>query len=85
MPFGKMTGFQTLPSASSFFPKGVPLNEGNGMSSLYKIQVSPCLVTCDHFPLVGFCIFFSSVFPSFEGGNECSQLPRTSGTPCKYR
>lgn len=67
-----MTEVQTLTSASSFFPKGVPLNEGNGMSSLYKIQVSPCLVSCDYFPLVGLCIFFSSVFSSFEGRNECS-------------
>lgn len=62
MPFGKMTEVQTLTSASPFFPKGIPLNEGNGMSSLYKIQVSPCLVTCDHFPLVGFCISFSFFF-----------------------
>lgn len=57
-----MTEVQMLTSTSSFFPKGVPLNEGNGMSSLYKIQVSPCLVSCEHFPLVGLCIFFSSVF-----------------------
>lgn len=30
---------------SLFFPKGVPFTEGNGMSSLYKIQVFAFIIT----------------------------------------